>query len=128
MQVYQTDDQGFFLFPVAADRDPLEEGNWLIPRGCVTEKPPVLKEGQKAKWKGGKWTVVDPEPQPEPEVADKAQEVRAERNYLLTKSDWTQVADAPVDKEAWAEYRQKLRDIPQQTGFPTEVDWPVRPE
>lgn len=55
-------------------------------------------------------------------------DVREIRDRLLSKSDWTQVADAPVNKETWAEYRQKLRDIPQQSGFPLEVDWPVRPE
>jgi hypothetical protein len=56
-----------------------------------------------------------------------AQEVRAERNRLLTASDWTQVADAPVDPAAWAAYRQTLRDIPQQAGFPRDVAWPAKP-
>ena len=53
--------------------------------------------------------------------------VRNKRNSKLTESDWTQVADAPVDKAAWATYRQSLRDIPQQAGFPTNVVWPVEP-
>lgn len=56
------------------------------------------------------------------------EEVREIRDRLLSKSDWTQIADAPVDKTAWAEYRQKLRDVPQQSGFPAEVDWPVKPQ
>ena len=38
--------------------------------------------------------------------------MRATRNQLLAASDWTQVADAPVDREAWATYRQQLRDAP----------------
>jgi hypothetical protein len=38
--------------------------------------------------------------------------MRSERNRLLTHSDWTQVADAPVDADAWATYRQELRDFP----------------
>ena len=38
--------------------------------------------------------------------------VRAERNQLLTKSDWTQLPDSAVDKSAWATYRQGLRDLP----------------
>ena len=46
----------------------------------------------------------------------------------LTESDWTQVADAPVDQAAWATYRQALRDIPSQAGFPNEVTWPTEPE
>lgn len=127
MQVYQTDSDGFFIYPVSADRDPLVEDNWLIPRGCITTKPPELKEGQKAKWTGKAWTIVEPDPEVQVEPVDPSEEVRSKRNYKLTKSDWTQVADAPVDKTAWAEYRQKLRDIPQQSGFPTEVDWPVKP-
>ena len=56
-----------------------------------------------------------------------AAEIRTERDAKLTESDWTQVADAPVDKAAWATYRQALRDIPSQAGFPNEVTWPVEP-
>ena len=54
-------------------------------------------------------------------------EARSERNRLLSETDWTQVADAPVNKAAWATYRQALRDIPQQAGFPTSINWPVKP-
>ena len=56
-----------------------------------------------------------------------AAEIRTERDAKLTESDWTQVADAPVDQAAWATYRQELRDVPAQTGFPNEVTWPVAP-
>jgi len=51
-----------------------------------------------------------------------------ERNALLVSSDWTQVADAPVDQAAWATYRQELRDITSQETFPNEVTWPVPPQ
>lgn len=54
-------------------------------------------------------------------------EARNKRNALLTESDWTQVADAPVDQAAWATYRQALRDITAQAGFPTDVVWPIEP-
>ena len=60
--------------------------------------------------------------------AEQAKSVRDQRNTKLAESDWTQVADAPVDKEAWATYRQALRDISKQTGFPWEVQWPTQPE
>lgn len=66
-------------------------------------------------------------PDPEPDLEVLAQEVRDKRNALLSASDWTQVADAPVDKTAWAAYRQELRDITEQVGFPTEVIWPTKP-
>jgi hypothetical protein len=52
---------------------------------------------------------------------------RKKRDGLLADSDWTQVADAPVDQAAWATYRQALRDIPEQSGFPNEVNWPTEP-
>jgi hypothetical protein len=60
-------------------------------------------------------------------TVDLGEEVRSQRNALLSASDWTQVADAPVDKTAWAAYRQELRDITEQVGFPTEVIWPTKP-
>ena len=57
-----------------------------------------------------------------------ADEVRSTRNSLLTRSDWTQLPDAPVDSAAWATYRQALRDITEQTGFPENVTWPTQPQ
>jgi hypothetical protein len=59
--------------------------------------------------------------------AEHANSVRNSRNNMLKDSDWTQLADAPVDKAAWATYRQALRDITAQAGFPWTIDWPVAP-
>ena len=59
--------------------------------------------------------------------AEQAKAIRADRNKLIADCDWTQVEDSPVDKAAWATYRQSLRDIPQQAGFPWEVQWPDMP-
>jgi hypothetical protein len=59
--------------------------------------------------------------------AEQAKNIRSTRNEKLTESDWTQVADAPVDKALWATYRQALRDITTQTGFPWEITWPDAP-
>jgi hypothetical protein len=53
--------------------------------------------------------------------------IRIQRNQLLKDSDWTQVTDAPVDKTAWATYRQELRDITSQEGFPFNVVFPNPP-
>ena len=58
---------------------------------------------------------------------EQAESVRDERNDKLKDSDWTQVADAPVDKAVWATYRQALRDVTQQAGFPWTIDWPTNP-
>jgi len=58
---------------------------------------------------------------------EQAKAVRADRDKRLAETDWTQVADAPVDQEAWATYRQALRDVPEQNGFPWDVSWPTKP-
>ena len=58
--------------------------------------------------------------------AEQAKAVRTQRNQLLAESDWTQLADAPVDKTVWSVYRQSLRDISSQKGFPWDVVWPEK--
>lgn len=57
----------------------------------------------------------------------KAESIRQQRNQLLFASDWTQLADSTVDKQLWATYRQALRDVPSQTEFPWNVQWPTQP-
>lgn len=56
-----------------------------------------------------------------------ASTARVSRNALLLESDWTQLSDSPVDKAIWSTYRQALRDIPQQDGFPENIVWPDKP-
>jgi hypothetical protein len=58
---------------------------------------------------------------------EQAKAIRSQRTDKLKGSDWTQVADAPVDKAAWATYRQALRDITAQPGFPWDTQWPDAP-
>ena len=62
------------------------------------------------------------------ETDAQAASVRAQRNRLLADSGWTQLADSTADKAAWATYRQALRDITAQDGFPWNVVWPTKPE
>lgn len=58
-----------------------------------------------------------------------AKAIRAERDQNLLSTDWTQAFDVPqATKDKWATYRQALRDIPQQSGFPQTVVWPTQPE
>ena len=59
--------------------------------------------------------------------AEQAKSVRTTRDDKLKATDWTQVADAPVDKTVWATYRQALRDLPSATGFPWDMTWPTEP-
>lgn len=60
-------------------------------------------------------------------------EVRVLRNNKLMESDWTQVADSPLDemwRMFWAEYRQDLRDVPDTNSDVTDLDqviWPDQP-
>lgn len=53
--------------------------------------------------------------------------LRAERDRRLVESDWTQLPDTPVDRAAWATYRQALRDLATVTIDPTNPEWPAPP-
>lgn len=54
---------------------------------------------------------------------------RAKRDKLIAASDWSQLPDSPYKGDPdWVAYRQALRDISDQPGFPHEIDWPEAPE
>lgn len=56
-------------------------------------------------------------------------DVLLKRKKLLAGTDWTQLPDVPIStKTAWAAYRQELRDITTQAGYPTEITWPTPPQ
>jgi len=75
-----------------------------------------------------KWKIVDFDDAVKAVVDEQqAKSVRTTRDEKLKDSDWTQVADAPVDKTVWATYRQALRDVPTQSGFPWDITWPTQP-
>jgi len=59
--------------------------------------------------------------------AECAASVRRQRTEKLNDCDWTQIADSTADKTAWATYRQQLRDITAQSGFPWTITWPDAP-
>jgi len=59
--------------------------------------------------------------------AEQAESVRETRTTKLAESDWTQLTDAPVNSALWATYRQALRNVPTQTGFPWDITWPDAP-
>ena len=52
---------------------------------------------------------------------------RQERNRRLAICDWTRLDDVQCDKQAWAAYRQALRDLPNTVTDPTDVTWPTSP-
>jgi hypothetical protein len=99
-----------------------------------------LRPGERFSWVGDdyaglSWEDTTPKPT-EAEIDAKLSEIvanepwrelRSERNGRLAASDWSQVADAPVDKAAWATYRQALRDLPANTTDPLNPVWPELP-
>jgi len=99
-----------------------------------------LRPGERFSWVGDdyaglSWEDTTPKPT-EAEIDAKLselvanepwRELRSERNGRLAASDWSQVADAPVDKAAWATYRQALRDLPANTTDPLNPVWPELP-
>ena len=61
-------------------------------------------------------------------LAQLASRAREQRNSLLVDSDWTQLVDyLKLDKSDWTVYRQALRDVTKQVGFPSVIIWPIAP-
>lgn len=107
----------FNIFECVEEEDPIIDHYWQqIERGTFEETPTgwVLRK------------VVSNRPLEEAQL-----EVRARRDSLLQSSDWTHVTDSALsdqEKQAWATYRQALRDISNQTFFPYNIVWPTKPE
>lgn len=101
-----------------------------VPQPAVTYTQNVT-EGAPQKSKNGytqTWVVSDASAEEVAQrTADKSTNVRQERNQRLADCDWTQLPDAPVDAAAWATYRQNLRDVTSQAGFPWDITWPSEP-
>jgi hypothetical protein len=73
------------------------------------------------------WTVRD---WTADELTRLARNARYDRDEKLSESDWTQMPDSPLDstiKASWATYRTALRDVTEQSGFPTDITWPTAP-
>lgn len=76
------------------------------------------------------WLAAGNVPEPYVDPMNAAAMARSKRDALLTKTDWTQLYDAQVPdniRATYATYRQALRDVPQQTGFPNTITWPTDP-
>jgi hypothetical protein len=102
-----------------------------IPKGFTKQSPEPIPANHYAVMQGGWKYIQGTAPvyqSPSDTVENVANFIRQERDKNLIESDWTQVLDAAVDQAAWATYRQALRDIPQQEGFPATVVWPTQPE
>lgn len=110
----------------ALGADPVLEG----PQAQPTRYQVAFRDGVQeidGKW-FTKYSVADMDQEAKNALdAQQAKSVREQRTTKLAECDWTQLADAPVDKAAWATYRQALRDVTKQAGFPWTIDWPVAP-
>ena len=65
------------------------------------------------------------------DVNEAKNNISTKRSYLLFQSDWTQIPNGPLTAEqqqSWAVYRQELRDITSQSGYPFNVIWPTPPQ
>jgi hypothetical protein len=89
------------------------------------ERTAVLKDGVWVE----KWLEIPAtKEQIQERIASCANDVRQTRNQLLAECDWTQLPDAPtLVLDSWKEYRQSLRNVPKQQGFPWNIIWPQMP-
>ena len=111
------------VYPVTGEDQPTYVERTQV---CTRNAQPVLTNGV---WTVG-WTITEKTQEEVQQHDDNvAQSNRSTRDALLSASDWTQVADAPVDATAWATYRQALRDITTHANWPhlSELDWPTKP-
>lgn len=115
-----------------ATQEQLAAANVVPVTKCFDQKPDdgCLYEMKILQQADGSWAeeivkVEISDQQYQNNIAARAQAVRADRDRMLASCDWTQIADASVpNKEAWATFRQALRDVPLQAGFPFNVQWP----
>ena len=85
----------------------------------IVEKPPKLSFGHQWDYSKKEWNL-------DSAALDRMHKIQ--RSEMLASSDWTQLPDVPLDtKNAWLNYRQSLRDITAQEGYPFNVVWPVPP-
>jgi hypothetical protein len=93
---------------------------------ATLEKPQAEYAGDpKATW--DYWTgLYNPPSGPSDEIV--WARLRHRRDRALAACDWRMVSDATWDVDSWAEYRQALRDLPEQVTDPRKAVWPTRPE
>lgn len=103
-------------YGVAPDYDP-------VTQKLITSSQPSLVDG---KWVLTKSVVDKTAEQISNDTATKALQIRDIRNGRLAQTDWCAGTDLTMSAEM-AAYRQALRDVPQQAGFPHNITWPTKP-
>lgn len=129
------------MVAAAAARDAVAPTLWLIPAHAYEDAPPAFGFDERAVRRSGAW-VVEPIPAPiedAPPEEDLAQIARSRRTSMINQIRW--MIDRHRDEEALQRpttlspaeflallaYVQDLRDVPEQSGFPNEIDWPQLP-
>lgn len=95
-----------------------------VPEGLTWDMVKAVRDSD------GSVTLVEDPRKVEDHKAALWSQLRAERNRRLAACDWTQLTDAHMSqdrKDAWATYRQALRDLPDELTDPTQVTWPSDP-
>ena len=122
MDKHIIDANGVYVVQVMND-----DAEWKLPAGAK-EVPP--RPGHWCDWTGKAWT----------ENADRkyaafSEDVRMQRDFKLRREvdpissnalRWASLTEE--QRQAWADYRQALLDVPQQEGFPHNVVWPIKPD
>ena len=118
--VPETTMAAYNMFPVERDVEPAFDP---LTQKVEVAATPVLANG---KWVLPKTVVALTATEVAGITAAKAQGVRNQRDKLIANTDWMALSDSTLTP-AWAAYRQALRDVTSQAGFPHTVDWPKEP-
>lgn len=95
---------------------------------AVDHQPPAPPDTE---WEAWAWDIDTKRWRATPTLAARARTARTERDRRLALCDWvtTRALDLAQPVPApWAAYRQQLRDVPEQSGFPDDITWPTPPE
>lgn len=114
---------GFYLYD--GEREDIPADAVVVTDDEFAQAMSAPSQGMQVGTIDGRPVVVEAPPLTPDQLAEAA---RIHRDSLLRESDWTQLPD--VEKETrlrWVPYRQALRDIPQQEGFPAGIEWPPQP-
>lgn len=114
LSVYESDEIGCIEANIA-----LGDTTYYVLDGSLVKRPE--KPSPYYDWNGTEWVINS---------LFLSQKVRAERDYLLQETDWVVIKAKEYNQEVsqeWKVYRQALRDIPSQEGFPLNVVFPEKP-
>jgi hypothetical protein len=109
----------FGVAPVKSTPPPSENYRVNLERTAILQNNSWIEE----------WLEIPAtEEQIQERTASCANDARQKRNQLLAKCDWTQLSDVKAETSiGWVSYRQALRDVPGQVGFPWNITWPNIP-